>query len=526
MKTCFICAIDAITFARGMPLSGSKITLISLYNAENISLRAMHAGLKQAGHDVQLIYLKDNHCNFAPPLTSYEQDALRNAVRMFDPDIIGLNLGCSSLFDIACGVTENLRKISDAFIIWGGIHVTLSPNTCIEHADGICILDGEQPILDFANRFSHHRSIDNITNTWVRRNGNVKRNPCRASSADLDLLPMPDFSDHGKLLIDGDVIHKDPHTIKTWQYLTYTGRGCPCRCSFCCNAQTQDLSGGPVVRRRSIGHVIQELETACNSLPNMRSVLFVDEIFIKSASWLEEFLSIYNTKIGLPFACLFTSQYVKPETMRMLRNAGAYEINMGIQSGSERLRHTVLCRYDTNRQIHDAAKHIVRTGMTLKIDLIVNNPYETEEDRKEQLELLLSLPKPFELCMFNLIYFPKTALTQQALADGLITENDIEDRAKNVFRKWAVYVTDSYDKAKLFWICLVSMTGKQWMPNCLIRWLSTSKFLKQHPGILVPFIRFNSLIRWMVKGIPVILKGQAPWPIIRKKWRHILKATK
>ena len=59
----------------------------------------------------------------------------------------------------------------------------------------------------------------------------------------------------------------------------------------------------------------------------------------------------------------------------------------------------------------------VRAG---NLDFIGENPYESEADRRETVELLARLPKPFYFNYFSLTYFPGVDLTERALRDGFI----------------------------------------------------------------------------------------------------------
>jgi radical SAM superfamily enzyme YgiQ (UPF0313 family) len=53
-------------------------------------------------------------------------------------------------------------------------------------------------------------------------------------------------------------------------------------------------------------------------------------------------------------------------------------------------------------------------------DFILDNPYETDEDRIESLKLIAEIPKPFHLHPFSLILYPGTQLYEMAKRDNLI----------------------------------------------------------------------------------------------------------
>ena len=52
-------------------------------------------------------------------------------------------------------------------------------------------------------------------------------------------------------------------------------------------------------------------------------------------------------------------------------------------------------------------------------DLIVRNPYETEDDMVEVCKTLAMIPKPYRLQIFALAMFPNTPLRMKAIEDGI-----------------------------------------------------------------------------------------------------------
>ena len=109
---------------------------------------------------------------------------------------------------------------------------------------------------------------------------------------------------------------------------------------------------------------------------------------------------------------------------------------MGIQSGSERIRRDCYERETSNEEIIEACEILARHGVSRNLDFIGDNPYETEADRRETLDLLCRLPKPFYFNYFSLTYFPGVDLTERALRDGFIGPDDVEDVAQKGYHLW------------------------------------------------------------------------------------------
>jgi hypothetical protein len=78
-------------------------------------------------------------------------------------------------------------------------------------------------------------------------------------------------------------------------------------------------------------------------------------------------------------------------------------------------------------------------------DIITDNPYETDDDRFETLQLVHQLPQPYRLSLFSLTFYPGTELHEKALADGLI-----QDEQKTVYERNFQLVEPNYYNLALF----------------------------------------------------------------------------
>ena len=91
----------------------------------------------------------------------YEFELLINELRDFSPDLIGFSL-YSGIINESAQVTRKLREHFDVPIIWGGAGPTLEPELCIPHADIVCINEGEEVIVELANRIDAGLPWDDI----------------------------------------------------------------------------------------------------------------------------------------------------------------------------------------------------------------------------------------------------------------------------------------------------------------------------------------------------------------------------
>ncbi len=514
-------------FIRKMSDKGCcRIALVSIYNFENTSIRYFIPMLRQAGHQVQVIYFKDYYVNDALQHTSKDEDDFISLIRDFNPHFVALSVGSSTIVEIAQRLTDLIHEKTGTFVLWGGIHAMVAPDESLQFADAVCLGEGELALLEFANAFINNKDITQIQNIWVRKSGKIIKNDVRPLIENIDVLPLPDYSNENKFVVKSGIVPQDPHQFTTWQYLGLSARGCPFSCSFCMNSILKSIFRGRAVRRKTVDSLIHELEYVRQTLPHVGSIGFIDEVFLIDKDWIMEFKDKYREKINMPFLIQNTPGLVEDWHLSELKKAGLFEVGMGIQSGSERIRKKIFHRNTTNEEVKAAAHACHRHGIDLKFDLIFDNPFENESDKKELLDLLLSLPRPFEFCTYSLVWFPKVPITQMGIDKGFITAEDTEDKAHKAFRQWAVSLNYKRSTDEQFWISLSMLTGKPWVPKAFIKWLSKNSTVRKKPQILAPLIKLNSYIYWFYKGVPVLLKGQISLRLIRKRWKYILSALK
>ncbi len=491
----------------------ARIALLSLYSTDAIGLRYIKAVLKDKGYHVSLILFKEKYLtsDLMSLPSEREYHLLVDLLKKINPDIVGVSLR-SSFFKIASTITEKIRKELSAPIIWGGTHPTVAPEDSIKVADMICIGEGEYPLLELASRISSSRDYSDVQSLWIRRDGQVIKNEVCPLVQDMDSLPFPDYGDEDKYFIENEsVIPGDPG-LQTYNLNIMASRGCPYHCSYCCNSIFKSLykGKGRRVRRRSVENVMDEISALIGRFPNVKRVDFIDEVFAWDKEWISKFTKRYKKEVGLPFQCAQHPNVVDRDILVMLKDAGLERVEVGVQSGSERVRKEYFERPVSNEKLQKTSRFLREMGIVPFYDFIVDNPFETDEDRREGLEFLLTFPRPFHLHVFSLIFFPNTVITRKALEAGLITENQIEGKTEQTFNQMFVTLRHPRPNNDQFWICLYSLASKSFVPKTLIRWLSQREFLMNNPKPLAVFADLANTFKlgliafkWLLEGKPV-----------------------
>ncbi|MEJ2731389.1 MAG: cobalamin-dependent protein, partial [Deltaproteobacteria bacterium] len=372
--------------------------------------------------------------------TAKEEELFAEKIRELNPHIVGVSV-LSPYVSIAKRLTQIVKNSSSAIVVWGGIHPTLSPETSIEAADMICLGEGEGPLTDLVQLFKDGKDYQHIENLWSKHNGHIARNSMRPLNQDLDSIPFPAYARDSFFFIGSNQIVQNDPTIREPILAIMPARGCPFGCTYCVNSLLRPMykSMGHFNRRRSVPNVIAELKDILSIPGNRKKIVeFHDENFGTDESWLSEFETRYPKEIGLPFKVQYNPTLVKSSTIGRLVKCGLHRAKFGIEAGTDRIRNEVFKRPGKNRQIIKLAHEIAKYDVKIRYDLIMDIPYDTEETLKETIGFLLQLPRPLHFNLYSLQYFPDYPLTQRALADGHISEQEakLETLEQRLSRTW------------------------------------------------------------------------------------------
>lgn len=418
------------------------VVLVALYRYQNFPIRILHSLLETIdGIEPHTIFFKNHYTN-AIKLPSPKEEALfQEKIAELRPKLVGFSI-YSPYVPIAERLTKMVRDNSSATVMWGGIHPTLSPESCLEQCDIVCIGEGEGALKDLVQSLRDGKGYASIDNLWIKRNGRMIQNPMRPLIQDLDSVPFPAYArDSFYFLGSNKIVRKDP-AVYDPILAVMPARGCPFTCSYCVNSLLRPLYQGlgPYNRRRSAANLIDEMKGIL-SIPGNRKKLveFHDENFGTDESWLDDFENLYPQEIGLPFKVQYNPRLIKAESVRRLKTCGLHRIKFGIEAGTDHIRNRIFKRPGKNKELLKLAHEVARSDIKIRYDLIIDNPYDTEETLRETIDLLLKLPKPLRFNLYSLQYFPNYPLTQKAIEDGHITpqEASLDYLHKKMARNWA-----------------------------------------------------------------------------------------
>jgi len=421
-----------------------RVFLVALFDEHALGIRHIAASLLAQGHDVRMAFLRGllllQERLFQPSdtervratrfvVTRKELELLVEECREFRPDLIGISL-TSNMFGLAAEITRRFHTAFSVPVVWGGVDPTLNPELAQEHADVVCVGEGEHAMAELASRLEGRaanplQAIDEpIDNLMIRKDGGWLSGRRGVLIEDLDSLPFATFDLSREVYIAEDQVYRGaypprcriPEGVPIMSF-----RGCPYRCSYCVHTALRDINtGGKYLRRRSVDHMIAELRLRKAQFPDLGTVEIDDDVFTLDQKWIDRFCDEYTRHVALPFWC-YTYPGISRESMLVpLRKAGLRSVTFGIQTGSQRVLREVYERPVNVEDVNKTAGVLKRLGIPFVVDIIGSNPFETDEDRIATVKVLTELPKPYLLHTIGpLTFYSRYRLTERALAMGM-----------------------------------------------------------------------------------------------------------
>jgi radical SAM superfamily enzyme YgiQ (UPF0313 family) len=369
-----------------------------------------------------------------------DERLLTDLLRSLSPDLVGFSYR-SVQSELVTHLARRIRSELGLPVIFGGIGATSEPDRFIEEGEIVCVGEGDFVLPQLLNAIDNRGSVDaavrDVPNLWHRADSGVVKNALeRLVSADeLSAFPYLDYDGANKYsIVRGKLIENDGrYDNEVGAYPMLTSRGCPFACTFCHNSNVHDLYRGQrYCRQRSVDSVIDELAKA-KAIPGTTMVSIYDDLFTFNREWALEFARRYKQEIALPFWCYTHPSKVHKDVFEALVDAGLNNTAMGVQSGSERTLYEIFNRKTSRAKILEAATVLKDLKCRAQIDLITANPFETDDDRRDTLDLMLEMPKNTAMsdhdrawyyCQSRLTYFPNSRISQMVEEQGIDTHFD------------------------------------------------------------------------------------------------------
>lgn len=282
-------------------------------------------------------------------------------------------------------LAEEIKKQGNPYILSLGPFSSVTPQLFIFQKSPIdlgIIGEAEYTLLEIVRRFSSSSSLTGIKGTvyFVKGRGMVKEK-AREFIKDLDSLPFPQHS----LFFDKGYIFHYPVNLKRRMKMATMlfSRGCPYSCLFC--SPIMRVSYGRKYRVRTAGNVVDEMEFLQSK--GVNTIYFCDDLFILDQQRVKEICTeIIKRRLKLAWAAQSRVELLGPEVLERMKEAGCRCLNLGIESGSERILR-ILHKDTALSEIEEKIQLCRRKGINVSVNFIIGSPTETEDDIQKSFQI-------------------------------------------------------------------------------------------------------------------------------------------
>lgn len=230
-------------------------------------------------------------------------------------------------------------------------------------------------------------SLAEIKGLVWRRDGEIVLNADRQLIADLDDLPLPR---HDMLPLDS---YRAPLVKGNYAFVV-TSRGCPGGCRFC----IKHVSYGNTVRLRSAENIMAELRQLDQL--GVHSIHFYADLFTADRDQVMELCRLISEEgLRIRWTCNSRVDFVDPELLQAMADAGCWMISWGIESGSQ----DILRRAHKGinlAKVEQALRWSQDAGIMNWGYFIIGLPGETEDTIRETIAFSKRLP--IDLVIFHI----------------------------------------------------------------------------------------------------------------------------
>ena len=363
-------------------------------------------------------------CESLGPLPTREQFADR--LREEAPDLLAFSV-VTNQWNYARKLAAWAREVLSVPVVCGGVHALAAGREILESGcfDYIFRGESEEAFLEFVDRLGSGRPVEDVENLGLVRDGGIRINPVRPLP-DLERLPFKlyevmDF----QRLIDAK---------NGWVGLM-ASRGCPFSCTYCFNHQMVATYRNDLkctfrelnyIRRFTADRMVHEIKYLLENYRRIKTFIFDDDLFTFDKSYVKEFCRAYRRTCDIPFVVNAHVNFFDAECAASLRSANCKVVKFGVESGSERIRKTILNRYMSNEDIIRAVRIVNDAGMHSSVFIIIGFPHEGPQDVLDTVRLLAAA-KPGRFRWTYFFPFPGTKAYEITLQGGFIDSKKREE---------------------------------------------------------------------------------------------------
>lgn len=295
----------------------------------------------------------------------------------FKPDLIGLT-ATTPFFHTSSQVAAEVRKALGKPIIFGGVHASIDREQAfLDCFDYLVIGECELTFADFLAKFAAGERNPNTPGIMSRKDGTIVYSGEAPRLEDLDQAPLP-----ARDLLPNHIYKLG--TLKGTKNFTTVqmSRGCPFSCVFCAS----DLFGKKV-RRRSMQHVIEELDLLINTM-GFEHIFFIDDTLTLDRKYILDLMDeIERRKLKFTFEGSTRANLWDEPLVRRLKECGLIRISFGLETADQEVRKIIRKEVPLESYI-ESNRLNNRLGIETINSVMLGLPGETRESIERTIAFL------------------------------------------------------------------------------------------------------------------------------------------
>jgi radical SAM superfamily enzyme YgiQ (UPF0313 family) len=319
------------------------------------------------------------------------QQDIEKELSMLDPSVVGIEMNWANFSRGTIQTAEILKKARpDLPIIVGGTHATLFSKEIVQRyrrvIDGVLKGEAEKTFPEIVEDLEETGSIGEVGGLVSLKDGHLCEVPLKKEDLYDNIDDIPPYS--YKV-----IRHVKPNTsiqFPAAHVAINTCRGrCRLSCEYCIGRHIAPLSGRPSFSIHSPDWIIEQMSLLKQE--GATGFLFQDYLYTVGKQHLMKIVSalreerVCENVMGINMTAMPGS--LDGETLEELSSAGVYNIDYGVESGSDRIL-KLLNRPTSRAKILDAVGKTISKGIIPYTWWMTGLPDEGSEEIKETLDLM------------------------------------------------------------------------------------------------------------------------------------------
>jgi len=310
----------------------------------------------------------------------YAWKKYKKVLSQYKPDIIGI-----TAFSVKFPSALRIAAISKDYnptvpVIMGGQHTTIMTDQVLndKNIDFAVRGEGEQTFIEFIHQFESNKSWPSIDGLCYKQNKRIIKNKNRELIENIDNIAYP----------SKETLYDIENYSETSLSKLFASRGCPYQCTYC---GTQNIWTNKV-RFHSPERIVNEIKQTKKDFGSTYFTFFDDVFGLHKKNTYQLLDKMIESNLDINWDCLTRANLVSDELLIKMKKAGCKKIDMGVESGSDKI--LLDTKKGVNKkQILKGANLVKKHKIMLYMFFMIGLPTETEAD-VEETKIFLKLLKP------------------------------------------------------------------------------------------------------------------------------------